>query len=191
MSWTYLFIDVSENVVARAGYSDLTTRNIIAPTGAVKLNAFCKTSNGADLNITDNMYLQIEQGNTVTEYIQPISAVDAIVRDNMAKLFSINGEVLTSSTDLNTLEGLGAFRYNNGSIPTNAPVSEGGRLLNFPSDANNGAGAVQFVITNNTRTFVRYRSSTAWSTWRELATTEYVDNKTSEYTVAEGENWEG
>lgn len=191
MSWTYLFIDASGNNVARAGYQNLTTRNITAPTGADKLNAFCKTTNDADLDITASMYLQIEQGSTATGYVQPISAIDVIARDDMTKLFSINGEVLTSSNDLNTLAGLGAFRYNNASIPTNAPVSEGGRLLNFPSDASNGAGAVQFVITNNTRTFVRYRSSTTWSTWRELATTTYVDNKTSAYTVTEGTNWEG
>ncbi len=104
--------------------------------------------------------------------------------------FGVYDTILNASNNLNDVSVLGALRYNNSSIPINAPVQEGGRLLNFISDASNGTGAVQIVVTNNTRVFVRYRSSVQWSTWRELATIAYVDNIFSPVTITEGSKWE-
>ena len=185
-SWTYLFVNDSGSVISRAGYSNTTAKTVTAPTGATKLNVFCRSD--SEIVIDDDTHLQIEVG-AATEYIPPISATDYIIREKVEKGFFIY-PVIDSTYDLDTLTKLGAYRYNTSSVPQNAPVQKASRLINVPSDANSGAGWIQIAITSDTVMYIRYRITSNWSDWVELASKAYVDARLSELLITDGERWE-
>lgn len=185
-SWTYLFVNDSGSVISRAGYSNTTAKTVTAPTGATKLNVFCRSD--SEIVIDDDTHLQIEVG-AATEYIPPISATDYIIREKVEKGFFIY-PVIDSTYDLDTLTKLGAYRYNTSSVPQNAPVQKASRLINVPSDANNGTGWIQIAITSDTVMYTRYRITSNWSDWVELASKAYVDARLSELLITDGERWE-
>lgn len=79
---TYLFVDESGTVISRNTYTNNRTRVLTAPTGATKLNVFYRASSG-EITISDNAYVQIEKGVEATTYIQPVSAIDAVLRTSL------------------------------------------------------------------------------------------------------------
>lgn len=81
ISWTYLFVNDSGTNLARAGYSNIDGHAITAPSGATKLHIFCRSDN--TITISDDAYIQIEKGVEATPYIQPVSAVDAVLRTKL------------------------------------------------------------------------------------------------------------
>lgn len=81
MSWTYLFINDAGTNIKRAGYQNLNTRTITAPTGATKVNAFVKSD--STITLTESAHIQIENGEIQTEYIPAVSAEDFVLREKM------------------------------------------------------------------------------------------------------------
>ena len=194
VKFTYLFVDDSGNVVERAGYQNNLTRTLLAPTGATKLNVFYYSDN--EITVSDDTYVQIELGTSATDYIEPYTAIDHIARENIENLpeaFNIFS-VIDNTADLNSLTSMGAYRWNSSSPPNNSPVAQAARLLNVPSDANNGAGWIQIVITADTVMYIRYKITTNWSNWVQVSSTDemqsYVDERFTELTTAENELWE-
>lgn len=82
INFTYLFIDDDGTVISRNTYTNNRTRVLTAPTGAAKLNVFYRTNSG-EITPSSNAYVQIEKGDDATTYIQPVSAVDAVLRTNL------------------------------------------------------------------------------------------------------------
>lgn len=189
--WTYLFVDDSGNVISRAGYQDALPRIVTVPTGSTKLNVFCKAD--STISITDETHLQIELGDRATSYIPPISAVDYVVREKAEKGFYIYA-LIDNSYDLDLITQPGAYRYNTASVPLNAPVQFASRLINMPSDADNGTGSLQIVVVANTKQYLRYKTSSGWGEWVAVADTVYVEERLLELEtkllINEGETWE-
>lgn len=86
ISWSYLFVNDGGTNLARAGYSNIAGHSITAPTGASKLNVFCKSDN--TITVSDSAYIQIEKGSSATAHIPAISATDYIVREYVDEKFS-------------------------------------------------------------------------------------------------------
>lgn len=188
ISWSYLFTDSNGSTVQRAGYPSLASKVITTPSGAANLNVFCRSDNV--ITVSDNAYIQIEKGTKTTTYIPPVSASDYIVREIVEECFQIYS-FIDSTTDLDVLQKNGAYRWNSTSIPQNSPVENTAcRLINVRSDTNSGAGWVQVAISTNVAMFMRYRTSSSWSGWVELASKTYVDDKFNTITINSGDIWE-
>lgn len=78
---TFLFVNDAGTVINRTGYALANPRIVTVPTGATKFNLHFSAS--SEVFITDDTYVQIEKGESQTEYIQPVSAIDAILRENV------------------------------------------------------------------------------------------------------------
>lgn len=187
ISWTYLFTDSNGSTVQRAGYTGTESRSITAPSGAENLNVFCRSDNV--ITVSNNAYIQIEKGTKATAYIPPISAADYIVREIVKECFQIYS-FIDSTTDLDVLQKNGAYRWNAASVPQNSPVEKACRLINVRSDADIGVGWVQVAISSDVAMYMRYKTSSIWSGWVELASKTYVDDKFDTITINSGDVWE-
>ena len=78
------------------------------------------------------------------------------------------GSLLTSTDDLDDITGTVFSRWNSTSVPANAPANNGGTVIQLRV-ASSTIGC-QIVVTQTPAVYVRWRTTTAWGNWVQLAT---------------------